>query len=99
MKRLFNGILGLSLLAWTSVEGQWEVRAESPRPEGYFGVTVANGMIGLVSSPEPLKVKEVVLNGAFDTYGRGRVSNILKVFELAKLAYIVTGKQIGRAHV
>ncbi|MFN4086957.1 MAG: glycosyl hydrolase family 95 catalytic domain-containing protein [Spirosomataceae bacterium] len=94
MKRLFNGILGLSLLAWTSVEGQWEVRAESPRPEGYFGVTVANGMIGLVSSPEPLKVKEVVLNGAFDTYGRGRVSNILKVFELANLDLDVNGKRM-----
>ncbi len=28
-------------------------------------------MTGIVSSPEPLKVKDVVLNGAFDTYRPG----------------------------
>lgn len=43
-------------------------------PNDYYGITVANGMIGVV---EPLKVKDIVLNGIYDTYGRGRVSNIL----------------------
>ena len=44
-------------------------------------------MIGLISAPEPFKVKDVVLNGAFDTYGRGRVSNILKVFNFVNLEF------------
>lgn len=52
-------------------------------------------MIGLVSSPEPMKVKDVVLNGAFDTYGRGRVSNILKVFNFANMNLNVDGQLLG----
>ena len=39
-------------------------------------------MIGIVSSPEPFKVKDVVLAGAYDLYGRGRVSNFLRSFNL-----------------
>lgn len=73
----------------------WQIVAQNINPANYFGVTVANGMIGLVSSPEPMKVKDVVLNGAFDTYGRGRVSNILKVFNFANMNLDVDGMRLG----
>ncbi len=56
-------------------------------------------MTGIVSSPEPLKVKDVVLNGAFDTYGRGRVSNILKVFDFANMDLEVDGRRLSRAGI
>jgi hypothetical protein len=71
----------------------WIVKADNIDAKGYYGVTVANGMIGIVSSPEPLHVKDVVLNGAFDTYGRGRVSNILKTFDFANMDLEVDGKR------
>src|ERR1019366_9042229 len=58
------------------------------------GVTVANGMIGLVSSPELFKAKEIVLNGAFDLYGRGRVSNILKTFNFVNMYLDIDGQRI-----
>ena len=58
----------------------WVIKADKIDPYNYYGVTVANGMVGVVSSAVPFKVKDVVLNGAFDLYGRGRVSNILKTF-------------------
>jgi trehalose/maltose hydrolase-like predicted phosphorylase len=63
----------------------WTITASEINPEQYYGVTAANGMVGLVTSPQPLKVKDVVLNGVFDTYSRGRVSNILKGFNFADL--------------
>ncbi|AEI48996.1 hypothetical protein [Runella slithyformis] len=56
------------------------VVATDINPARYFGVTVANGMVGLVSSPQPRQVQDVVLNGVYDYYQRGRVSNILKSF-------------------
>lgn len=77
----------------------WQVQANKIDPNKYFGVTVANGMIGLISSPDPLKVKEVVLNGAFDTYGRGRVANIMKVFEFANMDLDVDGRRIERSNI
>lgn len=77
----------------------WKIEAHQIQPNAYYGVTVANGMIGLISSAEPLKVKEVVLNGAFDTYGRGRVANIMKVFEFANMDLDVDGKRISRNQI
>jgi protein-glucosylgalactosylhydroxylysine glucosidase len=73
----------------------WRVTAENIDPTNYFGVTVANGMIGLVSSPEPMKVKDVVLNGAYDNYQRGRVSNILKGFNFVNMYLDVDGRRVG----
>jgi trehalose/maltose hydrolase-like predicted phosphorylase len=52
-------------------------------------------MIGLVSSPDPMKVKDVVLNGAYDYYQRGRVSNILKTFNHVNMNLEVDGVRIG----
>ncbi len=75
----------------------WKITAEKINPSNYYGVTVANGMIGVVSSPEPFKVKDVVLAGAYDLYGRGRVSNFLKSFNLLNMYLEVDGKRIGNA--
>ena len=49
---------------------EWTIEAKNIDPNNYFGVTVANGMVGLVSSPEPMKVRDVVLNGVYDYYQR-----------------------------
>ncbi len=35
----------------------WVISAASPDPANYYGVTVANGMIGIVSSPAALSGK------------------------------------------
>ncbi len=81
--------------AQTPANADWQIVAQNINPANYYGITVANGIIGLVSSPEPMKVKDVVLNGAFDTYGRGRVSNILKVFNFANMNLDVDGQRLG----
>src|SRR5688572_12376209 len=77
----------------------WLIGATSIDPANYFGVTVANGMVGLVSSPEPMKVKDVVLNGVYDYYQRGRVSNILKSFNHINMNLDVDGQRIGRRDI
>ena len=71
--------------AFSHAQSPWIMETQSIDPENYFGITSANGMIGIVSSPEPLKVKDVVLNGVFDLYQRGRVSNILKGFNFLNM--------------
>ncbi len=72
----------------------WKISAAHIDPANYYGITVANGMIGIVSSPEPFKVKEVVLAGAYDLYGRGRVSNFLRSFNLLNMYLDIDGKRI-----
>ncbi len=77
----------------------WTIESAPINPKNYFGVTVANGMIGLVSSPEPMKVNDVVLNGVYDYYQRGRVSNILKTFNHANMNLEVDGIRIGQRDI
>lgn len=100
MKKRFVKTLVLTVLGLPALHAQpdnpaWQIVAQTINPANYYGITVANGMVGLVSSPEPMKVKDVVLNGAFDTYGRGRVSNILKVFNFANMNLDVDGQRLG----
>jgi len=78
---------------------EWTIEATQINSENYFGVTVANGMIGLVSSPEPMKVNDVVLNGVYDYYQRGRVSNILKTFNHVNMNLEVDGIRIGQRDI
>jgi trehalose/maltose hydrolase-like predicted phosphorylase len=92
-------------IGWLAVTGTglsqkadpWKISAGKVDPTGYYGVTVANGMIGIVSSPEPFKVKDVVLAGAYDLYGRGRVSNFLRSFNLLNMQIDIDGKRLGAA--
>jgi trehalose/maltose hydrolase-like predicted phosphorylase len=96
---LFAFLLLSSLLSAQPGDNNWLIPAKNIDPANYYGVTTANGMIGMISSPDPLKVKEVVLNGTFDTYGRGRVSNILRVFSFANLTLSLDGNQVGRKDI
>ena len=100
MKKIlvFGFLLYQSALVFAQPDA-WHIVADKIDPANYYGITVANGMIGLVSSPEPMKVKDVVLNGAYDNYLRGRVSNILKGFNFVNMNLDVDGRRIGRKDI
>jgi protein-glucosylgalactosylhydroxylysine glucosidase len=72
----------------------WIITANLTYGQDYYGVTVANGMIGIVSGPEPFKTKNIVLAGAYDSYGRGRVSNFLENFNLLNMYLDIDGDRI-----
>ncbi len=80
-------------------QDEWVIKADKIDPANYYGITVANGMIGIVSSPEPFKVKNVVLAGAYDLYGRGRVSNFLNSFNLLNMYLEIDGKRIDASNI
>ena len=82
------------ILKISVAQDPWKLKADKIDPANYYGVTVANGMIGIVSSPEPFKIKDVVLAGAYDLYGRGRVSNFLKSFNLLNMYLEIDGKRM-----
>ncbi|HEX3767137.1 MAG TPA: glycoside hydrolase family 65 protein, partial [Puia sp.] len=88
----------ISLAQNASGINPWVISAV-PDPANYYGVTVANGMIGIVSSPQPFQVKDVVLAGAYDLYGRGRVSNFLKSFNLLNMHFNVDGAETNSKNI
>jgi len=77
----------------------WKITASNFNSSNYYGVTVANGMLGIVSSPEVFKVKDVVLAGAYDLYGRGRVSNFIRSFNLLNMNMQIDGKILANNNV
>lgn len=87
------GSLFFLVPAWAQPD-PWVVQATDINPSNYYGITVANGMIGIVSAPEPFKVKDVVLAGAYDNYGRGRVSNFLRSFNLLNMYLEIDGRRV-----
>jgi protein-glucosylgalactosylhydroxylysine glucosidase len=91
--------LFLAVPYYLVAQSVWVKRADNIDPDNYYGVTLANGVVGLVSSAEPLKVRDVVLNGAYDYYQRGRVSNILKTFNHVNMNLDINGRRIGRADI
>ncbi len=97
MKRLLAIYTILTFLFFINLNAQdpWKISTTTINPANYYGITVANGMIGVVSSPEPFKVKDVVLAGAYDQYGRGRVSNFLRSFNLLNMQFGIDGKNIA----
>lgn len=99
MKKLIACILLLFIEISTYSQDPWIIKADKIDPSNYYGITVANGMIGIVSSPEPFKVKDVVLAGAYDLYGRGRVSNFLRSFNLLNMYLEIDGKRLDAKSV
>ena len=103
MKHLF--LICTALLICFGLQAQdlknsgWHIVADDIDPNEYYGVTVANGMVGIVSSPQPMKVKDVVLIGVYDTYQRGRVSNILKTFNPVDMEIDIDGRRMGRQDI
>ncbi len=86
----------LVINSFSNAQDPWIIKADKIDPSNYYGITVANGMIGIVSSPEPFKVKDVVLAGAYDQYGRGRVSNFLRSFNLLNMNLDIDGRRMSR---
>jgi protein-glucosylgalactosylhydroxylysine glucosidase len=99
MNRWLFTIIFCLFAAFSFGQDPWKITADTIDPSHYYGVTVANGMIGIVSSPEPFKVKDVVLAGAYDLYGRGRVSNFLRSFNLLNMNLDIDGRRIGSGSI
>src|SRR5271156_2489780 len=95
MRNLYLFLVFLLCSTIVLAQDKWIIKADKIDPANYYGITVANGMIGIVSSPEPFKVKNVVLAGAYDLYGRGRVSNFLNSFNLLNMYLDIDEHRIG----
>ena len=98
MKKVLFSIV-LFPIALYAQDSEWIIDAKNIDPNNYYGITVANGIVGIVSSVEPMRVSAVVLNGVYDNYQRGRVSNILKSFNHVNMNLEGNGRRINRSAI
>jgi len=92
MNKATTLLLALILLSRiATAQDPWVIKADKIDPANYYGITVGNGVIGMVSSPNPFELKSVVLAGAYDITGRGRVSNFVESFNLLNASLLFNG--------
>lgn len=102
MKNIFNVLLIALLCSAMASYAQinpWLIKADKIDPQNYYGISIANGIIGVTSAPEPFKVKSTVLAGAYDSYGRGRVSNFINSINLLNLSFSVNGQNVSEKNI
>lgn len=77
----------------------WKIEVSNPDEENYYGVTVANGALGLISSAEPLQNSQIVLAGAYDKYGRGGVSNFFDGISFLNVSLNIDGVSVKSGQI
>lgn len=82
-----------------AAQDQWRIDAAIDTVSHYFGATVANGQIGITSSPRPLKLERMVLGGLYDINGTGRVANFMHGIKSLDVELSADGSRMGSRDV
>lgn len=72
----------------------WCITAAQPLQGDYYGITSANGQIGLLSSRYPLQVDKLVVGGLYDLYAPGRVNNYFPNINPLDILLTVDGTEL-----
>ena len=99
MRKLSILFAALLLAVPAFAQDPWILEAEDINPDNYYGITVSNGQIGLVSSPEPMKIKETVIAGLYDVYGAGRVESTISAFNLLDASLSIGWQDINADNI
>lgn len=71
---------------------EWHLLATSR--ENYYGVSMANGQIGIVTDDTPLKTKEIILNGVYDGSSENGISRVVRGIEFLNLRLTINNQDI-----
>ncbi len=97
MKKFF---LALSLIATAAfAQDPWIISVDKPLEGDYYGITSANGQIGLLSSRSPLSVDKLVVGGLYDVYASGRVDNFFPNINPLDIEVKVDDDRISRRNI
>ncbi|MGI6242622.1 MAG: glycoside hydrolase family 65 protein [Prevotella sp.] len=99
MRKILLLFAFLSLIFPSFAQNPWKIDINKVNSDGYYGETVANGILGMVSSYEPLQVKTTILAGSYDKFGRGEVSNFLEGFNFLNTHLYINGIKVSYNNV
>lgn len=77
----------------------WKITASNITPDKYYGITSANGAIGILSSPEPLHVKRIVLAGTYDNWGETDVAKFMPTLNILDLGLTIDGISVSASTI
>ncbi len=88
---LFFLALSATLVAQPSADG-WQI--STSQRDDYTGIVAANGRIGILPSPEPFGVKQVILNNVYDKESPLGVSRVLEGMNFGNLEMKIDGQAV-----
>ena len=99
IRNIYFFIICLLFVSKIWAQDPWMITTNKIETNNYFGITSANGILGLVSSPSPLQIEHVVLGGVYDIYGKGRVSNFLPGINMLNTELKINGKIVNASNI
>lgn len=87
----------LSCVAYA--QDPWIIQVDNPLQGEYYGITSANGQIGILSSRSPLKIDKLVVGGIYDIYASGRVNNYFPNINPLDVEIKVDGQRCERGNI
>lgn len=77
----------------------WRIDSGPIDPAHYASATVSNGMVSMVSSPEPFAVKDVLMAGLYDLHPgeREKVTGLVKCYKLGQMSLSINGTDVASA--
>lgn len=99
MNRILTAAFFSAAACVVGAQDAWKISVDNIEPAEYYGVTVANGQLGVLSSPEPMHTQRVILGGLYDIYGRGRVSNFVHAVKMLDIDLKIDGTRLKRSNI
>ena len=86
-------------LSTITAQDPWRIDVNQPLQGDYYGITSANGQIGLVSSRSPLEVDKLVIGGLYDLYAKARTDNFFPNINPLDIELRVNGDNVSRSKI
>lgn len=97
MKRNILTVVCLSASVCLSAQDPWKITAAAPLDNPYYGVTVANGILGLRSAQSPFENSGVILANTYDTHAKDGIDTYFDNIRFLNFAMAVDGKDVNAA--
>ncbi|MGB3152122.1 MAG: glycoside hydrolase family 65 protein [Maribacter sp.] len=97
MKKVLFILLFISCSIIIAQNDGWHISTNEN--SDYTGIAIANGRIGMLSSPKPLQIQHVVLNNVYDVDPTLKVSQILHGMNFGNLDMYIDGEKITEDNI
>lgn len=99
LKSIFlSALFVVNSIAFAQLKGdQWSLVADSR--DQYFGLSMANGKIGIVTAAEPLRTKDVLLNGIYDANPKNGISKLVRGIEFLNVHLSINNQLVDSVSI
>lgn len=97
MKYIIFFLAFCSMLKTNAQNEAWNITTTENKE--YTGIAIANGRIGMLTSPDPFQIQHVVLNNVYDVDPELKVSQIVHGMNFGNLDVFIDGEQITAANI